>query len=77
MFAQFGKRACNFFIALHVAMEHQIRTQTVGQLAHALFQLVHGERERQFRALFMTRLGNAVCNRAVGNHARNQNLLTL
>ena len=77
MLAQAGKRLRDFFIALHVAAEHEFGIVFGGEFAHALFQLVDNISEREFRALFVAGFGDAIGDGALGNHTCNQDFFAL
>ena len=76
-FAQIGKSLLDFFVALHIAAEHQIGAQLFGHFAHTLFEFVDNISKGKLGALLVACFGDAVSDGALGNHAGNEDFFTL
>ena len=72
---QVGEQLLDLGIVADIAVEHQAGAEVCGKFGDAVLEALAHVAEGQLGALLMTGLGNTVGNRAVGEHAGNQQFL--
>jgi len=69
---QVGEQLFNLLVAAHIAIEHQIGAKVCCKFGDPVLETLAHIAEGQLGALCMASLGDAVGNRAVGQHAGDQ-----
>jgi hypothetical protein len=67
-----SRTALDLLVAAHVAIKDQLRAEVGGELGDAVLEALAHIAEGQLRALGVAGLGNAIGDRAVGQHAGDQ-----
>ena len=73
--AEFGEQALDLRVVADVAVERQVGAETGGDLGDAVLEALPDVAERKFGAFAMTGLRDAVGDRAMVQHARDEQTL--